>query len=46
MEEMSDKFFSWLIRKYGWGREEWENDLDEEFQEKLIREYVSIVTSY
>lgn len=43
---MSDKFFNWLIRKYGWGREEWENDLDEEFQEKLICEYASIIASY
>ena len=43
---MSDRFFDWLIRKYGWGREEWKEDLDEDFQEVLIREYASIAASY
>lgn len=43
---MNDRFFDWLIRKYGWGREEWEEDLDEDFQKKLVREYASIAASY
>lgn len=43
---MNDRFFDWLIRKYGWGREEWEEDPDEDFQEVLICEYASVAASY
>ena len=43
---MNDRFFDWLIWKYGWGREGWEEDLDEDFQEVLVCEYASIAASY
>ena len=42
---MSDKFFDWLARKYGWS-EETLSMLDEEFQETLVNEYCSIAASY
>lgn len=42
---MSDKFYNWLARKYGWGEETFSN-LDEDFQNVLVREYSSIASSY
>ena len=42
---MSEAFYNWLARKYGWGEETFEA-LGEEFQEALIREYTSIRASY
>ena len=42
---MSEQFYNWLARKYGWSEETFE-ELDEEFQEVLICEYASIVSSY
>lgn len=42
---MSDRFFNWLARKYGWSEETF-SKLDEDFRESLIREYASIVASY
>lgn len=42
---MSDIFYDWLARKYGWGEETFV-ELDEEFQEKLITEFCSIAASY
>lgn len=42
---MSERFYAWLSRKYGFDREIFAG-LDEDFQDVLVREYVSIVTSY
>lgn len=42
---MSDRFYNWLARKYGWGKETF-SKLDEEFQEVLINEFSSIAASY
>ena len=42
---MSDIFYDWLARKYGWSDETFA-DLDEEFQEMLINEFSSIAASY
>jgi len=42
---MSEAFYNWLARKYGWGEETFQ-ELNEEFQENLIREYASIRASY
>lgn len=42
---MSDRFYDWLVRKYGWSDETFA-DLDEDFQEKLIGEFSSIAASY
>lgn len=42
---MSDKFFEWLARKYGWSDETFVQ-LDQEFQDTLIREFASIAASY
>lgn len=42
---MSDKFYNWLARKYGWGELTF-STLDEDFQETLVREYCSIAASY
>lgn len=42
---MSERFFHWLARKYGWGAEAY-NQFDEDFQESLYREYLSICASY
>lgn len=42
---MDERFYNWLARKYGFDRTQLP-ELDEEFQEVLIREYCSIVCSY
>lgn len=42
---MSEKFYNWLSRKYGFWPEKFEQ-LDKDFQESLINEYASIVCSY
>ena len=42
---MSDRFYNWTARKYGWGEETFAK-LDEELQESLISEYASIAASY
>ena len=42
---MSERFYNWLARKYGFDRSEF-TELDEDFQESLLREYASIVMSY
>ena len=42
---MSEQFYNWLGRKYGWSEETFA-ELDEDFREVLIREYCSIVSSY
>lgn len=42
---MSDKFYDWLVRKYGWSDETFV-ELDEDFQEALINEFSSIAASY
>ena len=39
-------FFFFLSGNMDGGREEWEENLDEDFQEVLVREYASIVASY
>ena len=42
---MSDRFYDWLSRKYGWSDETF-LELDEEFQDALILEFSSIAASY
>lgn len=42
---MSDRFYAWLARKYGWSDETFA-ELGEDFQEKLIGEFSSIAASY
>lgn len=45
---MSEKFYNWLCRKYGWGEAEFleiERN-DPEFADSLFREYASIAASY
>ena len=42
---MSEKFYGWLVRKYGWDEETfWEQE--EDFREKLVAEYASIAASF
>lgn len=45
---MSEKFFDWLARKYGFGKEYFEQleKDDPDFAELLIREYCSIASSF
>lgn len=38
-------FFNWLIRKYGWGQEEF-TDFEESFQNSLLEEFNDIRRSY
>lgn len=45
---MSDAFYNWLRRKYGWGEETFLEigEDDPEFAESLVKEYCSIAVSY
>lgn len=45
---MDERFYDWLARKYGFGKEYFEQleKEDSDFAESLIREYCSIAASY
>lgn len=42
---MSERFYNWLARKYGWSDETF-SELDEDFQNTLVKEFSSIAASY
>jgi hypothetical protein len=42
---MSERFYNWLARKYGWSDETF-GELDEDYQNTLISEFCSIAGSY